>query len=1007
VKKQISYLIVFLGMVSSNVFATTFTWDNSAPIASGQTIGVGDDLVLTVDQTITISGDVQISCMGGVVKVGASAGTGSVTIKPDDAADYAQLTFSTWAENGPTDIYVWNDLFFTGNDTGSKKMYVSFLGEGVVHFRLPSGRTLSFGGTSTVGTHVRHVMMGYGGPGVMTTYFEKWSYDTDETNTDLSQHSFIKVGKNSVLEYVSPYRRGIAVTTAGEEDNYTGKFYFDPSNKGSGRLILDIAAGDTPGDFKDGAVNLYGSFVEGSGWSGIYDVVESDLRTSVSHNVRAGVGAYFRVTNEVALEHYQNNTVDGETYPTNWATFQSNSANRQGLVVINRNQSLPRFANNYDQVTTLTNSMWYQANTYQTGFVLGNNGIIEIMHNCFLDYIAGSKNTTITDGTHTQAGATVSSSDTHYQTKVKKHNPAALIVDGYEFTYANDSTFTYSASSMAQIKLHGHAGVFARVGAASSSGKLLNETITYSGVLSSAATGSYVAGVIGKGNYDAVSVPVLVAGTTTLTSDQSAEPEGEHAIDIEGVLKILSVDSPEGYTRDGYLNIPTILIDHRGNELVFQNSTTLTTVARPLPTAATNEYYRYNTSSILVNDKIELYDVTLIHNDVSRDLSFLPVSSSLAHPAIVGGELFSLKISKRLSVDPSAVILDYTGPGIFLYNSKIKCHESLVSAGVRWLVREKPITLANGETWTYAHNTSKIVFYNRGNEYDYGTTGYGRVFQLGSRANVMADGTTYQPFSINGVKPNSSLRDSFIDVFRAEPSPDSNISGSQNTIKLVLETAHESGVNTKENSEHIICLSNKSQINLGWAIGEHESTPSDTMTNVAVLVDKRYFPFEYSQALLDAELTVTTSVDNLFSPYTQGVGTLELGGQAIYFGAAGRHDAYGDLSPANNELPPRSVSSDSGGILYVDYGGAFTVSGTYDVIINTVIARRISSVAAASGTVTLTTDQIIMGRDGKIQNYGFNKTLNAQPLLLDGAEMPSMLIHVPDISRPDDFSSVK
>jgi len=991
-----AFFLLLLGYVSG-LGAVTTTWSNSSTVTTSIVLSGSDTLVLTKDHTITVSGDVQVRVTGdATMDVGATAGTGSVTMKPADNCN-AHLSFSV-VEGKTLTVRMWNDLFFTGNDTGSKPMYLSFTGKGTVKFRLPSGKTLSFGGAATVGTLVRVLMAQEpADTAIAQVIFEKWSYDADSVNTDLTLHSWVKIGRNSSFLYVSHHKEGLPAL---DKPYGYGTVAFDPTNKGTGRLVLDIAAGASAGDFKDGAFNVCGARIIGSGAFGQYDIELSDYRTGVYPRDRAGLQAIFRVSDSVALNHFKTN--DAANYPSNWTAHKADTTNRRGLVIINRNHSLPRFANNYDQVTTLTSSVWYQANTYQTGFVLGNNGMLEVEHNRFIDYIAGAKNTAITGGTHTQSGATATSNDTHHASKVKKHNPAALIIDGFSFTYASATTFTYNGNDIAQIKFKGNGGLFVRVGASSDTGALLNETMNASGVATTGTGDVYIAGVIGKGSYDGVSVPVLVSGTTTVTTDQSAEPEGEHAIDIEGSVKIFSVEGDGGEAKAGFINIPTIMLDHAGRELKFANSTTVRLAGnRPLSMATTDEYYRYNTSSILVNATIEAHDVTLIHNDVSRDLSCLPDSSANASPAIVGGELTSLSIASSLKADPNAIILDYTGAAIYLYNSTIACHESLVSAGVRWAVREVPIEIANSETWTYGDNTSKLIFYNRGNSYDLDISGYGRVFQLGSRANVMADGTTYQPFSINGVKPSSSLRDAFIDVFRQEPSPDTNITGSQNVIKLSLQTAEESGVASDERAIHVVYLGNKSQINLGWAVGQHDSSGT-----VKVLVDKNYYPAEYDDTLLATELTQSSSTTNLFSPYSEGVGELELAGHNLYFGAGGRHDVYGDLNPANNELAPRSVS-DVGGIIYVDYGGKLSTSGTYDMLLNTVIARRVSKVAVASGSVTLTSDQIILQDNGKIQNYGFDVTNDPQPYAMNSSIIPSMLIHVPDIPSPDGFVPIK
>ena len=71
----------------------------------------------------------------------------------------------------------------------------------------------------------------------------------------------------------------------------------------------------------------------------------------------------------------------------------------------------------------------------------------------------------------------------------------------------------------------------------------------------------------------------------------------------------------------------------------------------------------------------------------------------------------------------------------------------------------------------------------------------GTVFQLGSAANRMSDGTIDETlFSIGGTNlSTSSLRDGFIDVYRFGPTTGAT-SDAPTTIDLSLKTAAEDGV---------------------------------------------------------------------------------------------------------------------------------------------------------------------------------------------------------------------
>jgi len=977
--------VCFFGI--KTVVATTYIWSDTTTVTNSVALDAGDILQLSGggDDVITVGGDVEITVTGNAfMEIGTSAGSGALSVQPEDNQD-AHVIFNV-AVGKILEVKVWNDLFFTGNDVGEKPMYVSFRGKGKTKFRLPSGQILSFGGTSTVGTHVRVLMdLGSTETGNKQVVFEKWSYSGDDTDTDLTKHTYVKIGQNSSFIYVSQHKVGV---DGGESYGY-GSVGFDPSNSKSGRLILDIAKGVSAGDFKDGAFNIYGSFV------GVADqvVTNTDLRSSVVPRYRAGLGALFYITDDVAR------AANSESL----AAHIADAANQRGLVVINRNQSLPRLANNYDQMTTatdsqyyssvltLTNSRWFVANTYQTGFVLGNNGVIDIEHNRFIDYVAGTKNTTISDGVHTQPGATLTDADTHHESMVKKHNPSALIVDGHVFSANNtanaDTDYAYLGTDVAQIKLRGRAGIFARVGASSNNGELLNETVGVDGILSSSTTESYLACVINKAVYK----DGYLAGDTPHVS---SEPEGEHAIDFEGTAKISSFVNQDGQIKAGYINIPTVLIDHAGRELKLSNGTISLAGDRPLSTSTSVNYFRYNTSSILINNDIELHDVTFINNDVSRNLSSLPVATNSAAPIIVCGELPALEISKALADDPTVQVIDYTGAAIYLYNSTIACHESMVSAGVHWVVHE----IVGTETWSDGNNISKIIFYNRGNELDLDISGYGRVFQLGSRANVMADGSTQDIFTIDGVKQKSLLRDSFIDVYRKEASADLAIGANKNTIKLSLQSASEAGVSTSDKAIHVVYLANRSNVNLGWPVGQYDSAVSGS---TEVEADRRYEPWAFSEVVLAASVSEDdmNANKNRFNPFSQGVGELEVAGDNIYFGAGGRYDATGTLNPAANELPPRR-GADSGGIIYANFGGKLGVAGNYNMFLNTVIARRYSRVAGASGILALNFDQFLMLANGKVQTVGFDKQNDTVPEVLGNNTSPMVYVYVPDLPKP-------
>ena len=210
---------------------------------------------------------------------------------------------------------------------------------------------------------------------------------------------------------------------------------------------------------------------------------------------------------------------------------------------------------------------------------------------------------------------------------------------------------------------------------------------------------------------------------------------------------------------------------------------------RPLPVG--QWFATHNISSVLCNAQFTLNGVTWKHNDVLRDQSVpdvLPSPAASARPHIVGGELGDLH--NKLAV-----------PAIVFNSSILGCHESLVVSGAALTVTDQvPLAVDQPET---ANNTSRIICYNRGSQYD--INGYGRVVQLGSQGNMAANGTT----------TSQLLRSGYIDVYRAGPTVGAT-TDSATIVRLQLASAQEPGVTPTEDALHTLYLANESQVRLGW-----------------------------------------------------------------------------------------------------------------------------------------------------------------------------------------------
>lgn len=1000
---------------------------------------------LTIKNTVFIKGDVEIRFEGQAsattlevmeINIGAQVDPdGTVTtIAPfvdgttDAATDAAQLVFNP-SQNKKIIVNVYNDLVFQGaNAAGGDPLplFVTFRGAGTTIFRLPSGKSITFGpekpgrkaedgdpatdGLSTAGVQVQVYMEQskldiFGGvddggivdPGSQLL-FEKWSYAQDTVNARTSEHSWIRFGQLSSFSFVSDNYQGIAeswVDVNADNDIDRGEpvlhpgygcIAFDPSNKGSGRMILELARGQLPSgnDFTDAGFGVYGALLVPSLWATDRtksQILNSDFRLGVYYNQRAGIKAVMRITDDVSYFE----RVPAEMSLTEWK--QRPETDRRGLVIINHNNSIPHFANNYDGAERIDLSVWGHYNNYEPGFVLGVNGEIEVRPHLFVDYIANNQNKEIVAVHVDRTGASVGN---HTSDKVKKHNPAALyaehlptferrskmVADQYG-TAISDLLFLghhEEFGSHANIRLEGNARLFARAAAPFHDEALVRRLYDqpkhdghyHLSEFDKDGTPHVRTVCMGIGQYTGQYVPIVNASSELVM--QATDLEGSHALDVEGKLTILSVDGApiDGVvTNDdanGVVMVPSLDIDYAGREQVYNNfelyqtwvawqaanpelpTTTVTlsdgtqyifdsdtTIvpslsplsARPLPIGTWCPVF--DISSINLNAELILHQVKWEHQDVTRNhtpLTVLPHPvEATVRPHIVGGELASF----RSELYP---------PLFKLENSILACHESLVLSGVALTVTEQPTTLQSLPA-SLAHNLSRVICYNRGSSFD--GTGYGRIIQLGSQSNRMADGVT----------TNLMLSSAYIDVYRAQPTI-SATALEPTVMQMRLESAGETGVVTGDKSLHMLYLGNDSQIHLGWPTLEADTgyTPSAIDSTVLAFLQ---------------ESDPTNSKGFRFSPHETGVGELKIQSGPFYVGAG---DSL-EVAPPDRPMP----GIDVGGVLYVNHGGKFSMGGSDDVYLNTLIGRRVARESLATGQVVLPGDQAHFLTSGAIQNY--------------------------------------
>jgi hypothetical protein len=936
--------------------------------------------------------------------------------------DFSQLIFNP-AQGKTIVVNVYSDVSFlsadafAGNDPEDSEspgaalpFQITFRGKGSTVFKLPSGKVMYFGPPhpghgaegeieadeelSTTGVHVRVYMEqgsidAYGNGSTVSPrsqlVFEKWSYRADSINTDLSLDTWITFGQRSSLAYISDNYLGVAEVWDDANTNGAldlgeatlepayGSVAFDPSNAGVGRMILQIMRGQLPSgnDFTDAGINVYGALLVPTVFGSSRmkaSIFNSDFRTGVYFNQRAGIKAILRITDDVSFDE----RVNGGDADLNLETWTGRPVgDRRGLVMINHNNSIPHFANNYDDAERIDDSLWAQHNEYEPGFNLGINGIIEIRPHLFLDYIANNSNKSISSS---HANLT-----THSSERVKKHNPSALFVDGLpifdkrsarqvdqfgipisDILYAG---YTQAFGAHPVISLQGDAGIFMRSAAAYSDQALTRIVFTQK-----KDSGTYflqelpsddtqvITVALGIGIYDGVYVPVVDEFNVPVM--QTTQPDGEYVFDGEATCTIASLEGPLGEPAAGYVCIPSIEIDHAGREVgyanfelwsawqawraaaapeyaeetvmlpsgvpvVFNEATDITltqTVVSSRPLDKNKYYSVYDASTLFLNANLILDSVTFIQSDVTRNLAspdVLPQPFMPARPHIVGGELAHF----RQSLYP---------PLIKLYNSTIACHESLVMSGVALTVHEH-----TQSSLAQSHNTSRIVCYNRGREYD--VNGYGRIIQCGSQANVAADEES----------TSLLLSSAHIDVYRAARTLDATAE-TPSTIALIMQSAQEYGVDASEKGLHVLYLANGSQVHLGWPTLEGDSSYVPSTMDSVIL-----------QQLIDNDPANKRKFR--FSSYDGGTGHLQFNGGPFYIGAGDAEEAL----PPERPIPGIDVD----GVVYVNCGGKLSVAPSTDLFIDTMVARRKAALLEATGIIISPRDQVHYLANGGIQNY--------------------------------------
>lgn len=369
-----------------------------------------------------------------------------------------------------------------------------------------------------------------------TLLFSRITYQILEESSD-KPVSLIFLQK-AALEYVS----------LDDETEGYGAVAFDVSYQGSQPFNLIIAPDDTS---NEGGINVYGKKLTSSG---VFPT-SSELVTPIPLAKRGGHKAYFRLIDDKAYHYHVPDKTDTEKMKQ-W--MKRDATHARGLSIHNYNATMPPLACVYDKTIPYESSTWASsAQVYQAGFVLAENGLLEVGHRTFCLYYALSSNKDVS--------AQLASS--YLPDITKYHNPSALCVDYYDSATMPLPTSSYeSAGREASVRLHGASALYFAAGASSATSKPVSVDYT-----------------IAYGIYDGSWTPPtrpFQEGAYAFHLDEKYKPlthdpheitthyftDGEHVIEQWGKLSITSVFGKQGHLPAGKIMLLSIPLDHTGKE---------------------------------------------------------------------------------------------------------------------------------------------------------------------------------------------------------------------------------------------------------------------------------------------------------------------------------------------------------------------------------------------------------------------------------------------------------
>lgn len=730
----------------------------------------------------------------------------------------------------------------------------------------------------------------------------------------------VQIGLNSLLTFVSPNHSGLDDLTSvvvippvpttlfshvvSSVESYAA-IAFDVSNFRKGKTFF-VVKGDpaTYNSFTDGSFMLSGQYLQDRAdyvtalpgqitYGGVN--TNNNIRQFVNFGQRAGSRAVMRVVDNAAYYYdeslttpngYKNSLVETEGSEVGVITIDGYNGNnpiytRRGLYVVCSNSSHPQVASNpYGDSAWYSQEVWAAGrgnHPVQPGFSIGVNGQIEVNHNCFLNYEAAGSNLLYDPAAMDMAeldNVLTTAGIVDPGTIFKERNPSALLADGLGSVLVAD---------VEQIKFLAHIEdtVFRRAEITLYGNASLN--------LQAPLLGS-------KGNYDGFRLPV--AGETL--------GDGVYVLDVEGPFTIRSLSDEviiaqdytyglhEGsdYPARGAMRISSLWRSYDDREIYDDLEDELTSyVKRPLAvtTDVGGVYTRYDRGSIMLNDSLDLLNLSYHHEDVSRNI--VP-SVVVSPPTFFGGERADF-----LNVVYGATVPDL--PMLRFYNSTFHCHESVCMSGLRLVVREVPDSLS--ATAFVEANNSAIVMYNHGYELDTNLKGFARIFLLGSALNLTYAGNTSRFYESAYM---SIFRDSGGTPGLGSNPPADPIFGLKANLSLQTAAEVPDGVSEKSRGIQMFYLGNDSNVELGWTSDVGLYRDDD---------DISVFPWDHR-----AESTVTSPSNKFNLDATEeNPATLSFDGDFISLGGTG----------PNGEKSPKQITGFGlGRVIYVGHGGKMQIT---------------------------------------------------------------------------------